>query len=71
MTRPRVRSGQPPEEDHQHGRPAPAPDTDDTRPGDLCPVCPHRWEDHDAIDRRFCSAKIAGGSSQGCVCRKG
>ncbi|MER7435981.1 MULTISPECIES: RGCVC family protein [Pseudonocardia] len=48
----------------------PAPDTDDTRPDDLCPVCPHPWADHDAIDRRFCSAKIAGGSSQGCVCAK-
>lgn len=49
-------------------RPAPTPD--DHRADGLCPVCPHRWAAHDAIDRRFCSAKIAGGSSRGCVCAK-
>lgn len=34
-----------------------------------CPVCPHPWADHDPIGRRYCTAKIAGGSSSGCVCR--
>lgn len=36
----------------------------------ICPVCPHPWGDHDAVSRRFCSAKIAGGSATGCVCTK-
>ncbi|MEU9821242.1 RGCVC family protein [Pseudonocardia alni] len=50
--------------------PTPSTAADHTAPDEPCPVCPHPWEDHDAIDRRFCSAKIAGGSSQGCVCAK-
>lgn len=36
---------------------------------ETCPVCPHPQADHDAIFRRFCAARIAGGSGRGCVCR--
>ena len=36
-----------------------------------CESCPHPWEDHDAIARRFCSASRASErSDQGCACRK-
>nr|WP_132424413.1 RGCVC family protein [Pseudonocardia endophytica] len=41
----------------------------DVAPSSICPVCPHRRVDHDAISRRFCAARIAGSSGSGCVCR--
>jgi hypothetical protein len=34
-----------------------------------CQVCPHRWADHDALGRRFCSATLEVGWERGCICR--
>ena len=34
-----------------------------------CQVCPHRWADHDALGRRFCSATREVGWERGCICR--
>jgi hypothetical protein len=33
-----------------------------------CDVCPHPWDDHDAIAKRFCAAMAASGHLRGCVC---
>lgn len=45
-------------------------DQDRPAPEGCCPVCPHPWDEHDAIGRRFCSAKIAGGHGTGCACSR-
>lgn len=45
-------------------------DQDRPAPEGRCPVCPHPWDEHDAIGRRFCSAKIAGGHGTGCACSR-
>lgn len=45
----------------QHAEAAPEP---------TCQACPHPWDGHDAIGRRFCSASIASGrTTSGCVCK--
>ncbi|MBP2365295.1 RGCVC family protein [Pseudonocardia parietis] len=58
-----------------HNPTATATDTDDhtgtpAPKSSDCPVCPHPMADHDAIGTRFCAAKIAGGSADGCACRR-
>ncbi|MET1072252.1 MAG: RGCVC family protein [Umezawaea sp.] len=33
-----------------------------------CGVCPHPWEDHDRIAKRFCTAMGASGDLRKCLC---
>ncbi|HKS44582.1 MAG TPA: RGCVC family protein [Amycolatopsis sp.] len=42
----------------------------DTEPeaGVTCAACPHRWDAHDSIGIRYCSATVARGLHRGCVC---
>lgn len=35
----------------------------------LCAVCPHPWNDHDALGVRYCTATTAAGVLRGCICR--
>ncbi len=49
--------------DRVRGDHAAAPD------GQGCPACPHRWEAHDALGRRFCTATRDVGWNRGCICR--
>jgi hypothetical protein len=39
--------------------------------GPGCRACPHAWDVHDVIGRRFCTATIAGNLARGCACRPG
>jgi hypothetical protein len=39
------------------------------RAGTACSVCPHPWEGHDALGRRFCTATRDVGWERGCICR--
>ena len=45
------------------------PDIED-RSDALCAMCPHRWQNHDQIAVRYCTATInaTDPSSRGCVC---
>ncbi|WP_428832518.1 RGCVC family protein [Amycolatopsis dongchuanensis] len=36
--------------------------------GIMCAECPHRWDAHDSIGIRYCSATVARGLNRGCVC---
>ncbi|HEY2224819.1 RGCVC family protein [Actinomycetospora sp.] len=39
-------------------------------PPGTCSVCPHPWDAHDALGRRYCSASMASSQSRGCICPK-
>lgn len=45
------------------------PDTED-RSDALCATCPHRWQNHDQIAARYCTATMnaTDPGSRGCVC---
>lgn len=36
--------------------------------GVICAACSHRWDAHDAIGLRFCSATVDQRLGRGCVC---
>lgn len=38
------------------------------RAGLSCAACPHPWEAHDRIGRRYCTATAVGAFNRGCVC---
>jgi hypothetical protein len=44
-------------------------ETDTNHRSQLCAVCPHFWNAHDAIAVRFCAATMARALTRGCVCR--
>jgi hypothetical protein len=51
------------------GGPTAAPEAPEAPPG-TCSVCPHMWDAHDALGRRYCSASMASSRSRGCICPK-